>query len=616
MGGERCEPEMKQSSLTISLVVACAIIGSVRGATLTPPPQTFVKEFGPAWITSPAVPQLDLGSQYTIEFWILPASQGSSSLVLGKPINGSTYTGYQLVLLADGTMDVDQATGTASSLRQIVSPQPLLLRSWTHVAAVSDGTTLSLYLDGVVVAQAPSPGAPPPLTTTPFEFGGSADFGLREVRIWSRALSPVEIATFAGERLSGQEPGLVANWRLDESALFVAHDSGPSQLNLQFPTLGEFSGQGQPRAAHATVLEQGPFFTNEGPTPITSLSGTTFGLGQGTLIDHDGDGAPDVIVTTYSSDPNVATPLVALHNDGAGHIIDATSTAFSSVIPTILGGANGFAVGDFTGDGLDDLFIPVSSDPHPGSQSKLFLQTISGQLSDVTLTNLPQALTYAYIAKTADIDGSGHLDIFVDDFSTVFAPYGPLFYVNDGAGHFSPDQTRLPADFLPPNPGGSYWNSATFVNARNRSAPDMVVCCRDNPATATTRDTLLLNDGTGHFTEAPAEAMPLSAQPFVTGDMATADFDGDGRPDVLVEAWPPLLFLNLGNGQFVDASDLIPITFTTGPSVLCADLDANGSIDLISAGFGQNFSVARQVKAAPLSLFEPTWRLRRELSRK
>jgi hypothetical protein len=64
------------------------------------------------------------------------------------------------------------------------------------------------------------------------------------------------------------------------------------------------------------------------------------------------------------------------------------------------------------------------------------------------------------------------------------------------------------------------------------------------------------------------------------------------------------MFLNLGNGRFVDASSILPINFATGASVLWGDLDGNHTVDLVSAGgFGQYFSTARQVKAAGVSLF-------------
>ena len=43
---------------------------------------------------------------------------------------------------------------------------------------------------------------------------------------------------------------------------------------------------------------------------------------------------------------------------------------------------------------------------------------------------------------------------------------------------------------------------------------------------------LLLNDGTGHFSLAPATALP--SPPQVSMDVALADVDGDGDVDLLV----------------------------------------------------------------------------------
>src|SRR6185437_10561011 len=67
------------------------------------------------------------------------------------------------------------------------------------------------------------------------------------------------------------------------------------------------------------------------------------------------------------------------------------------------------------------------------------------------------------------------------------------------------------------------------------------------------RDLLLRNDGFGHFTDVTAEAG--LAQPRPTLGCVVADFDNDGKPDLLLTGvGVQKLFRNTGKGAFEDVS--------------------------------------------------------------
>jgi hypothetical protein len=100
------------------------------------------------------------------------------------------------------------------------------------------------------------------------------------------------------------------------------------------------------------------------------------------------------------------------------------------------------------------------------------------------------------------------------------------------------------------------------------------------------RDTLLLNDGTGHFVRSPVESMPL--RPNFGGAIwvDAADVDGDQWPDLLFSFGEKLaLFLNQGNGTFRDASATLPPEALAAGAARCdlVDLNADGARDILCA---------------------------------
>jgi len=105
------------------------------------------------------------------------------------------------------------------------------------------------------------------------------------------------------------------------------------------------------------------------------------------------------------------------------------------------------------------------------------------------------------------------------------------------------------------------------------------------------RNKILINDGSGHFSDESASRLP--AQQYDTRDLAIADFNSDGNPDLLFvnnQNQNNELYINGGKGKFSDLSNRIPVTgtFTT---VATADINGNGIIDIMIGGVGQNLAL-------------------------
>src|SRR5262249_29003667 len=153
---------------------------------------------------------LHLSSSFTLSAWVNPASTFTDF----RSILVKNYNYYLYASVAGWCGDGSPLGGfDVGSARNVCQPSPLPVNTWTHLAATYNGSTLTFYRDGVVVATSSASGNVSTTTGT-LQIGGS-QFGeyfkglIDEVRIYNRALNATEIQT-AYQQDSGTQVQTVA----------------------------------------------------------------------------------------------------------------------------------------------------------------------------------------------------------------------------------------------------------------------------------------------------------------------------------------------------------------------------------------------------------------------
>ncbi len=243
------------------------------------------------------------------------------------------------------------------------------------------------------------------------------------------------------------------------------------------------------------------------------------------------------------------------------------------------------AYADVNGDGLKDLYIGGAA----GQEGQLYLQTANGFIKKEE----PVFKLFADYEDVAclffDCDNDGDLDLFIGSGGNNLPPRSKQLqhrlYKNDGKGNFIASKDSFPNN-------NANISVAIANDFDNDGDMDLFVGGRSLPYNygPSPPSYLLVNDGTGKFTDIALAKNPEIAQVGMVTAAAWVDITGDNKKELVItgEWMTPRIFSYQGD-HFVEIKTNLDNMNGWWQSLAAADLDGDGDEDLVLGNAGENF---------------------------
>ncbi len=351
----------------------------------------------------------------------------------------------------------------------------------------------------------------------------------------------------------------------------VGDVDGDNDLDLIVAPGGHTSSSPVPPQNFLLQINDGTgVFTNEAASRLPASAFGTQVASAVILADVDGDTDLDAFVVNGSSAAVFSPGFSGFQNllwinNGGGIFSDETN----SRLPLATNSSFHAAFGDLDSDGDLDLVIGNVGSMGTGQQNRLLINNGFGVFTDETANRLPALPDITFALALEDLDGDFDLDIVVANRT----PTGSKILVNNGEGFFTDESVQR---FSTPPP---FAGDVVVTDVNSDGSKDIIF------ASVSGGPLVFINSGGGDFAEETNARTPVFSD---SHGLAVADVDTDGDVDVFVAIPggvddPPTnrLLLNNGSGFFTDVSDTdLPPVVGVIRYATFADVDNDGDPDL------------------------------------
>ncbi|MDO8429065.1 MAG: DUF2341 domain-containing protein, partial [Candidatus Daviesbacteria bacterium] len=292
---------------------------------------------------------LNPASQITLSTWVYQAADQNDKQIFEKGISADSTTGWRMRTVSGGAYAFQIPV---TSFSHGMTSTSYSTSAWHHVVGTYDGTTMKLYVDGVLDSELARSGAinsnSGSLTIGAWNSGSTAWFNgkLDDMRIYNRALSAGEVS-----QLYNFAPGPVGYWNLDEKTGTSAFDkSGNANTgtltNTPTWTTGKygaginFAGSDQ----HVTRADDADFdfaddadftfsaWVRHAATSTSEIVLSKFNEeGYKIIMESDGDFTCALDYDSTWTPTDSATSTAATYDDNNWHYISCVKTGASTL---------------------------------------------------------------------------------------------------------------------------------------------------------------------------------------------------------------------------------------------------------------------------------------------
>ena len=344
----------------------------------------------------------------------------------------------------------------------------------------------------------------------------------------------------------------------------------PAGCSAAYLASAKFTGAAQPDLLVVCAMGQVLVLPNAGRGAFGKPISTTLPLGAwiGNLMigqvhpaiaDFNGDGKLDLVIPGQGTSAYGAGQVAwyLLLGKGDGTFQTPSNVPFTGVMPLSV------VAGDFNGDGKTDL-AAAAYDSTGAPWLEIALGNGDSTFQTPVLSQLPA--TSGTVLLAADVNGDGKLDIVVAGSCLYLnltgtggseSNAGVTVLLGDGKGNFT-----IGFDTTEPN----YVSDATLAGVLETGRLDLVEATISfSSADTAPSGAIQIRPNNGDGTFGSPIVLPTSTS-VVPTDVTTADFNGDGRPDIATASLPPQpLALNVSlNSNFSQLLQSVLVQLPSG----------------------------------------------------